>query len=131
MLVSNGVRKEGYRQTFTVPAASGSYAPERLTFGEKKSGMAWDSFQGVTASVDASGSVTSMVVELWLPRVWKEGDTTATDGSRLDSDYSYSGLALDAATGAETWALAGWPGAQIRVKSGGTGGTASISACAF
>jgi len=27
--------------------------------------------------------------------------------------------------------LAGYPGAQIRVKSGGTGGTATISATAF
>lgn len=131
MQFSNGMRKEGYRQTFVVPSASGSYAPERITFGDRVEGRAWDSFQGVTASVDADGSVTGMVVELWLPRVWVDGDSATESGHRLDSDYSYSGQALDAATGAETFTLAGVQGAQIRVKSGGTGGTASISATAI
>ena len=65
-----------------------------------------------------------MVVELWLPRIG------ATKGSMIDDDYKYSGKAFGA-SGAETWALAGYPGAQIRVKSGGTGGTAVVSCSAF
>ncbi len=115
--------KEAYRQSFTVPAASGSYAFERIAFGEVPAGLAPDSFQGCTVSVDSS--VTSMVVELWLGRVG------ITSGEHIDSDYTYSGQALDAATGAETFVLAGWPCFQIRVKSGGNAGTAIISATAF
>lgn len=115
------VRKEGYKVNFTVPATSGSYAPERIAFGEVKEGMAKESFQGVTASVDAT--VATMVVELWLPAF-------DADYPFIDGDYQYSGKYVGA-TGAETWALAGYPGAQIRVKSGGTSGTATVSATAF
>jgi hypothetical protein len=115
--------KEAYRQTFTVPSTSGSYAPERIAFGEVPAGLPPDSFQGVTAVVLTT--VASMVVELWLPRVG------ITSGAHIDTDYVYSGQALDAATGGETFVLAGYPGAQIRVKSGGTGGSAVVSASAF
>ncbi len=114
--------KESGDQTFMVPAASGSYAPERWTCGDVKAGQPWDAFQGVTASVYAS--VTGMVVELWLPRFG------ATKGSMIDDDYKYTGKFIGA-TGAETWALAGYPGAQIRVRSGGTAGTATVSCSAF
>lgn len=117
--------KERYRQTFTVPSASGSYAFERITFGAVASGMAEDSFQGVTVSVDTS--VTGMSVELWLPRV---GAGTKHPSAYVDDDYKFSGKFIGA-TGAETWALAGYPGAQIRVKSGGTSGSAVVSASAF
>ena len=117
------VVKEAYSQTFTVPAASGSYAFERIAFGEVKAGQAPEMFEGITASVYTS--VATMVVELWLGRVG------ITSGAHIDTDYTYSGQALDAATGMETWALAGWPCAQIRVKSGGTGGSAVVSATAI
>lgn len=115
--------QQRFQQTFTVPGASGSYAFERIAFGEVPAGVFPMSFEGVTVSVDSA--VTSAVVELWLPRVGVAG------GEHIDGDYTYSGQALDAATGAETFVLAGYPGAQIRVKSGGTGGTATISASAF
>ena len=115
------VRKEGYQQAFTVPSTSGSYAPERIAFGEVASGMPQESFQGVTVSVDTT--VATMVVELWLPAF-------GSDFPRIDGDYKYAGKAINA-TGAETWALAGYPGAQIRVKSGGTAGAAVVSATAF
>jgi len=114
--------KERYQQTFTVPAASASYAFERMTFGHRSAGMPEDSFMGVTVSVDTS--VATMVVELWLPKV----GTVA--GSIIDDDYKYSGKSIGA-TGAETWPLAAYPGAQIRVKSGGTGGSAVLSGSAF
>lgn len=117
------VAQQQFRQAFTVPSTSGAYAPERIAFGEVAAGVAPMGFEAVTASVDVS--VTSMVVELWLPKVGIAG------GAHLDTDYTYSGQALDAATGAETFVLARYPGAQIRVKSGGTAGTAVVSASAF
>src|SRR3990167_10937093 len=113
-------RKEGYTQTFTVPSTSGSYAPERIAFGEVASGQAIDSFQGVTCIVN--GTVATMTVELWLRQF-------NADHPFIDDDYEYSGKSIGA-TGGETWALAGFPGAQLRVKSGGTSGTATISATA-
>ena len=115
------VRKEGYQVTFTVPSTSGSYAPERIAFGEVASGMPQDSFQGVTASVDST--VATMQVELWLPAF-------GSAAPFIDGDYQFTGKYIGA-TGAETWALAGYPGAQIRVKSGGTSGSAVVSATAF
>lgn len=117
--------KERQRVSFTVPAASGSYAFERLTFGVVPDGVPEQSYFGVTASVDAS--VASSTIELWLPRV---DAGTKHPSTFIDSDYQYSGESI-AATGAETWTLAGYPGAQIRVKSGGTGGTVTVSASAF
>ena len=109
-------------QTFTVPSASGSYAFQRWTFGDVAAGMPWDAFQGVTVSV--ASTVATMTVELWLLRA------NATKGSVIDSDYTYSGKSIGA-TGSETWSLAGYPGGQIRVKSGGTGGTAVVTCSAF
>lgn len=114
--------KESGDVTFNVPAASGSYAPERWTCGDVRAGMPWDAFQGVTVSVYAT--VAGMVVELWLPRF------NATKGAMIDDDYHYAGKAIGA-TGSETWALAAFPGAQIRVKSGGTAGAAVVSCSAF
>lgn len=116
------VAKERGDVTFTVPSTSGSYAPERWTFGDVASGMPWDSFQGVTASVYAT--VTGITCELWLARLG------ATPGSLIDGDYHYTGKSIGA-TGSETWALAGYPGGQIRVKSGGTSGSAVVTCSAF
>src|SRR3990167_307553 len=117
--------KEKYRQDFTVPAANGSYAFERLTFLAVSAGRPEVSFIWVTYVVEAS--VATSVVELWLPRI---SGGTKHPSTFIDSDFVYSVESI-AASGAETWALAGYPGAQIRVKSGGTGGTATISATAF
>lgn len=114
--------KEKYKVSFTVPSTSGSYAPERIAFGEVKSGQVLDTFQGVTASVYTS--VTGMVVELWLPRA------DVTPGAHIDGDYTFSGKSFGP-SGGETWALAAYPGAQIRVKSGGSAGTAVVSGSAF
>jgi hypothetical protein len=116
------VVKEKGSRTFTVPSTSGSYAFERFTVGDVKAGMVQDSFQGITVNVDTS--VASMTCELWLPRI------DATPGSLIDSDYTYTGKSIGA-TGSETWSLAGYPGAQIRVKSGGTSGSARLSVSAF
>lgn len=116
------VRKESYRKTFTIPAGSGDYAPEFITFGEVGPNRPPESFQGVTVVVDSS--VATMTVELWLPRIGESVD------SNIPSFFVYSGKSIGA-TGSETWALAGYPGAQLRTRSGGTGGNAIVGASAF
>ena len=110
--------QERVKQSFTVPGASGSYAFERLTFGEMGSGQARLKVEGITVSVFSS--VASSQVEIWLPRVDASYPIT-------DSDYTYSGWSI-AASGALTMPLADYTGVQVRVKSGGTSGTAVVSA---
>lgn len=112
--------KERYNQSFTVPATAASYAFERMTFGERPSGMPQDSFQGVTVAVQSG--VTDAVYELWLPKVG------AVQGSMVDDDYD---LWATITSPGETKVLAGYPGAQVRVKSGGTSGTAVLNGSAF
>ena len=121
--------REKYRQSFTVPAASGSYAFERITFVAVQAGMPEEAFLGVTAAVETV--VADSVVELWLPRLM---DSTTSPNEYVDGDYKYSGQSFTstaAIPGAETWTLAKYPGAQIRVKSGGTSGSAVIGASAW
>lgn len=119
------------RRSFTVPVTADSYAFERLTFGIVALGTAPLAFTGITALAERSSVVAGATVELWLPRL------AAADKSPsqfVDDDYTYSGesFVMSAANpGAETWALAGYEGGQIRVRSGGTSGTAVISATAI
>jgi|GEM_PF-6301409 len=112
--------REWASQSFTVPVTSGSYAPERLTFGDQ-TGVLSPGYDGVTVHVHAS--VATMVVELWLPRV-------GAVAPYVNSDYKYSGEALAADTGSKNYLLSGYPGAQFRVRSGGTAGAAELSASA-
>ena len=121
--MGKGKVQQAFRQTFTVPVTAGFYAPERLAFGEVPSGLAPMSFEGTTASVLTS--VATAVIELWV------GSVGITSGAHLDTDYTYSGQALDAATGAETFVLAGYPCFQFRVKSGGTAGNLVLSGTAY
>ena len=76
-------------------------------------------------------SVATMVVELWLAKLGPAVAGPRRFAEYLNDDFVYSGQALDAATGAETFALAGWPCFEVRVKSGGTGGSPVVSATAF
>lgn len=126
--VLTGKRKEWAVQTLALPAAADSYAMGPR-FGATPDGQAWDSFQGVTVGVETS--VASMVVELWLAKLSVAQAGTRSFKEYVNDDFFYSGQALDAATGAETFALAGWPCFEIRVKSGGTGGSPVIAATAF
>lgn len=122
---SNGLRKEWYVQSFTVPATSGSYAFEKIRFGGTASGQAWDSFQGVTAWFETG--VTDATCELWLAKL-----TPASGGEPFaayeNDDFVYAGQSFTAAEASETWVLAGCPAGEIRVKSGGTSGTAIVAA---
>ena len=110
---------EAYSQAFTVPATVGSYAPERLTFGEPAAGVSPKAIRQVAAFTQGTAIATA-VVELWVLRV-------GASVPFLDGDYTYVG---QTATAWNVWELAGLPGCQLRVKSGGTGGTHTVSASA-
>ena len=126
-------RKSAHRASFTVPGVSGNYANERMTFGAVGAGEVEQSFMGVT--VLCEGAVASATVELWLPQVCSDG--AVLPENRTDANYFYSGQSSGSTaltTGqslAFTFALAGWPGGQIRVKSGGVQGPMSVSMVAF
>lgn len=113
--------KERYRVTFVCPAGAGSYAPERITFGATAANVSQDGFTGVTALIETVGAATGAILELWLPKVNPDSTTPLAD-----SDYSNSGLSIT--SGAETWAFASYPGAQLRVKSAGVAGSVVVSA---
>ena len=128
MTWANGLRKEMKVETLALPAAANAYAMGPR-FGATESGQAYDSFQGVTIAVETT--VASMVVELWLAKLGPAQAGTRAFADYLNDDFFYSGQALDAATGAETFVLAGWPCFEVRVKSGGTGGSPVVSATAL
>lgn len=119
--------KEKVRQTFTIPVKSGDYASERITFGVCPVGMQEQSFREISALVE-SPFVTGAVVELWLPRLADGGEAAS---ARTDADYTNSGVTPQSVVGLARWQVSGYPGAQIRVKSGGTPGVLAISATGF
>lgn len=116
------------RVTFNVPAASGNYASERLTLGAVASGVQEFSFQEIMALAETL--VAGAVVELWLPQI---SDGTLAASARTDANYFLSGTNFPTlvAQGAIRWPLTGWPGGQIRVRSGGISGQMAISASGF
>jgi hypothetical protein len=111
------VAKHSGTQDFTVSAVADEYAPERLNLCKLTAAEAYESLIGVTALVEAG--VAAAVVELWL---LKRGGDPADDAHFFNTGKSIT------ASGSETWPLASWDGAQLRVKSGGTAGT--LIACA-
>lgn len=117
--------KEMYRRTVSVPSVSGNYA-EFITFGPCAVGQNVQYFREITALVE--NFVAGSVIELWLPRV---PDGSEPVSSEDQGDYFNSGLTPLSAAGAVRWSLSAWPGAQIRVKSGGTAGLCTISAAGF
>ena len=107
------------RTSFAVPATSGTYAPERITFGSDNPSTPPDALLGLTSLLESAPA--GAVVEVWLPKI-------GAAVPAADADYFFSG---DSHTsGRITVPLASWPGAQIRVKSGGTAGTAVVNATA-
>lgn len=110
--------KFAIRQSFTVPAGSGQYAPEAITLAQgSAAGAGKPQLLGVTALIEAA--IANAVVELWLLKIG--GDPTA------NGDYFFSGKST---TTGDTFPLASWPGAQLRVKSGGTAGNHIVNATA-
>lgn len=107
------------QQTFAVPATSGLYAPERCNLGiQPNVNTPNDTLLGVTALLQSGPA--SCVLELWLLQF--NADPTA--------DASYTNTGLNITAGSATWPLASWRGAQLRCKSGGTAGTATVTATA-
>lgn len=107
------------KTTFVVPVTSGQYAPERIQLNTQSATDVQMEIRSVTALIEST--VAAAVVELWL--------LEASADPALDASYSlYATLAT--ATGGATANLAGWRGAQIRVKSGGTAGSMVVSAVA-
>lgn len=104
---------------FTVPGGAGSYAPEILYCAQKNQAIATQppdevgELQLFIASLPASAAVE---VDLLSP-----GATMAGTWRTTAQSYTANGLTA-------VLSLAGWRGVRIRVKSGGTGGTATIDA---
>lgn len=107
------------RSSKTFVVGTTGYAAERLTFGTHATVIPDQAvYVGITALVKSAPA--GAVLELWLPTFG------ATD---LDNDYYNTGKSISG-TGAETWPLASWVGAQLRAKSGGTSGNMVVDATA-
>ncbi len=122
------------RSVVTVPATVGDYGTS-VDIGKPGSGQAQGSFRGVTVLIENIPALAR--VELWLPSV--ADTTTGAASSFTDSNYFYAGLVCTpartaysatgetASQGSANWLLSGYPGAQLRVRSGGSAGTGTIS----
>lgn len=101
------------RQTFSVPVTSGNYAPERVQLNSQSTSTKSPPLLGVTVLVEVP--IAASTFELWLLSLG--ADPT------VDANYFF----YDFASNGKTWALASFPGGQIRMKSGGTLGTATLT----
>ena len=122
------VANERFRQVFNLTSTTnGAYAGERITFGVVAAGVREPSgIGGVTVLVETTCAAATL--ELWLPRL-ADSTTPASTISITDGDFFYSGHNIvGSANGSFTHPLAAWPGAQIRVKGGGTTGTVTVDA---
>lgn len=109
------------RQSFTVPATNGNYATERISLASPSENAPSPGLLGVTIAPEPGGAADA-VAELWLLQIG--GDPTD------DGDYFYSGKSVTSGGEATTIPLASYPGAQIRVKSGGTSGSLVVNVAA-
>lgn len=133
-------RKTQHRLTISLTNVSGDYGDAVMTIGKVGAGEAEQSYTAVTVLIEGNPPAGSSV-ELWLPRV-TGGDKAASD--RDDgADYYFAGqvvwparAAAGSSTGitnsfgSGTFSLAGYPGAQLRARSGGSAGPITISASA-
>ena len=128
MAWANGLAKEWKSESVVVAATSGSYGfgPR---FGATGDGQAWESYQGCTAGLETA--LTDATVELWLAKLSVAKAGTRSFAEYVNDDFFYSGQSFTSAEGSETFVLAGWPCFELRLKSGGTGGTRVISATAL
>lgn len=127
------------RQTFTVPAGAGTFAPERLycrtdtpasddatnAVKPSKRGLL-DTVEALRVLVEGVLPATAVVVVELL----KVGGTADLDADWIDSAITgiVQGLNPSGANASQPFWLAEWAGVRIRVKSGGTAGAVAISA---
>lgn len=114
------------RISANVPSVSGQYAEEVITFGPVGVGDTEEYYREIGVLVE--NLVAGAVVELWLAKVTPSG-TLASD--RAFGDYFNSSLTPLSTQAFQKWALGAWPGAQVRVKSGGTAGIMAVSASGY
>jgi hypothetical protein len=119
--------KEMYRVTFQVPAISGNYATETITFGKAQPGQSVQYFREVSALVEQA-ILAGAVVELWLPQV---PDGTVSAEQEGPGTYWNTNVTPLSTQALGRWQISAWPGAQLRVKSGGVGGALTVSASGF
>ena len=125
---ANGLRKEHKSESVVIAATAGAYG-YGPRFGATPDDVAWDSFQGCTAWFAAG--VTDATCEVWVPKLSVALAGTRSFKEYLNDDFVYSGLSFTAAEVMETFVFAGIPCFELRVKSGGTAGTAVIAATAL
>ena len=108
------VQYGGGRTTFTIPGTATNYAAEKLdiTAGAAKSGV-----QEISILIESLPA--SAAIELWLCR--HGGDPSNASHYALAKSYTAIGLQ-------DVVAVSSWRGAELRGKSGGTGGSAVVSA---
>jgi len=104
----------GLRQTFTVTAVNGAYASEVMDIDSSAAPGGVLEISPLIESLPASATV-----ELWLLRV--DGNPETSGDWKLALSWNTTGLQ-------DLVPLAFWRGIEIRVKSGGTSGTAAVSA---
>lgn len=108
------------QQNFTVPVGAGSYAPEEIVFAGNANTRSLGN-QGLTVAVAAV--VATAVLEVWLLKSPELDPSVA-------GNWAFAYTVTAAALGATRWYLDNWPGVKVRVKSGGTAGTVTVSASA-
>lgn len=108
-------------KSFTVPVTSGNYAPEVLYFGPSNDGGDLDLEMRVNeASIVIGTLVSGVTIELDLLTPGTDPDTPANWMLAVDS-WNTAGLQT-------LLQLAGWHGARLRARSGGSAGTQVVAA---
>lgn len=108
-------------QSFAVPATSGQYAPEVIYLRQQQDGGTFDAIERLSAYVDALPSGATVEVDLLKANSANRATPASTDWLGPAATVTATGLA-------DLITLAGWYGGRIRVKSGGTAGTATLHA---
>lgn len=111
------------RVNFTVPAGAGSYAPEVLELKQGDTGPGapvtlWDHVDELREMVEALPATAQIEVDLLI--AGKSGAQVADWLLNVTAPLTATGLG-------PIVQLAGWYGVRVRAKSGGTGGTATVS----
>ena len=107
----------GYaRETFAVPAGSGSYAPETIITRQGDSNVC-DKVDKLRVLVESLTATAEVELDLLKPG----------EDPRLAASWFVDAVSITAAGLATYEEFCGWPGVRIRAKSGGTAGSTIVS----